>query len=193
MTTSSKMTNNFIFDTSRASITSPSSNNSNDFQKSFEKLLNEPNVNFNSTSGFNLAETQTLLSQIGQLKTDLIKSKKQLEHLNDLLNETELNNVRLSEQITVLKDEIRRLERNQEREKSISNMEYLKNVVLKFLTFSSQQEKAQLLPVLTTMLRLSQDEQNAIMSAKLLNNVQVETAGGVAAGSWASFLPKWSS
>ena len=59
-----------------------------------------------------------------------------------------------------------RLERNQEREKSISNMEYLKNIILKFLTFSSPQEKAQLMPVLTTMLKLSQEEQNAIMNAK---------------------------
>lgn len=45
-------------------------------------------------------------------------------------------------------------------------MEYLKNVVFKFLTFTSQQEKAQLLPVLSTMLKLSQDEQNEIMNVK---------------------------
>jgi hypothetical protein len=45
-------------------------------------------------------------------------------------------------------------------------MEYLKNIIMKFLTFSSQQEKAQLLPVLTTMLKLSQEEQTAIMNAK---------------------------
>jgi hypothetical protein len=45
-------------------------------------------------------------------------------------------------------------------------MEYLKNVVYKFLTFTNQQEKAQLLPVLSTMLKLSSDEQQAIMNAK---------------------------
>ncbi len=45
-------------------------------------------------------------------------------------------------------------------------MEYLKNVVLKFLSFSSVQEKEQLLPVLTTMLRLDKEEQNLIMNAK---------------------------
>ena len=43
-------------------------------------------------------------------------------------------------------------------------MEYLKNVVLRFLTFTNPQEKAQLLPVLSQMLKLSQEEQNAIMS-----------------------------
>ena len=86
--------------------------------------------------------------------------------MNELLNESELNNARLTDQINLLKEEIRRLERNQEREKSISNMEYLKNVVYKFLTFTSTQERAQLLPVLSTMLRLSQEEQNTIMSIK---------------------------
>ena len=56
-----------------------------------------------------LTDTQNLLAQMDQLKADLVKSKKQLEHLNDLLNESELNNVRLTEQINLLKEEIRRL------------------------------------------------------------------------------------
>lgn len=43
-------------------------------------------------------------------------------------------------------------------------MEYLKNVVMKFLTLSTVQERTQLIPVLATMLRLSQDEQNAIVN-----------------------------
>ena len=41
--------------------------------------------------------------------------------------------LRLTEQASVLKGEIRRLERNQEREDAISNMEYLKNIVYKVL------------------------------------------------------------
>ena len=59
-----------------------------------------------------------------------------------------------------------RLERNQARESSIANMEYLKNVVFKFLTFSSVEERSQLLPVLSTMLKLSPHEQSAIMDTK---------------------------
>ena len=39
--------------------------------------------------------------------------------------------MRLTEQAKILKDEIRRLERNQERDKGISNMEYLKNIIIK--------------------------------------------------------------
>jgi len=48
-----------------------------------------------------------------------------------LLNESEATVLRLTEQAGVLKGEIRRLERNQERENAISNMEYLKNIVYK--------------------------------------------------------------
>ncbi|EEC16637.1 hyaluronan mediated motility receptor, putative, partial [Ixodes scapularis] len=48
-----------------------------------------------------------------------------------LLNESESSNLRMTEQIRVLKEEIRRLERNQEREKHAQNLEYLKNIVMK--------------------------------------------------------------
>lgn len=48
-----------------------------------------------------------------------------------LLNESETNNMHLAEQTKLLKEEIRRIEHNQERETSISNMEYLKNIILK--------------------------------------------------------------
>lgn len=51
-----------------------------------------------------------------------------------------------------------RLERNQEREKHLANTEYLKNVILKFLALKPGDERSQLILVLTTMLRLSQDE-----------------------------------
>ena len=42
-----------------------------------------------------------------------------------LLNESEATVMRLTEQAKILKEEIRRMERNQAREKEISNMEYL--------------------------------------------------------------------
>ena len=48
-----------------------------------------------------------------------------------LLNESEATVMRLTEQAKILKEEIRRLERNQEREKEAANMEYLKNIFLK--------------------------------------------------------------
>ena len=48
-----------------------------------------------------------------------------------LLNESEATALNLTEQAKILKAEIRRLERNEERETSISNMEYLKNIIYK--------------------------------------------------------------
>ena len=53
-------------------------------------------------------DSKALLAQIDKLKVDLSKARLQLEHLNELLNETELNNARLTDQINLLKDEIRR-------------------------------------------------------------------------------------
>ena len=44
--------------------------------------------------------------------------------------------MRLEEQAKILKEEIRRLERNQQREKEAANMEYLKNILLKVCSIS---------------------------------------------------------
>lgn len=52
----------------------------------------------------------------------------------------------------ILKEEIRRLERNQER-LDVGNAEYLKNVVLKYVEFVDEQE--QLIPVLAMLLKFS--------------------------------------
>ena len=70
--------------------------------KTFEQLLNE------ELSSPNHINSDLALSQIEKLKVDLSKSRVQLEHLNELLNESELNNNRLSDQISLLKEEIRR-------------------------------------------------------------------------------------
>lgn len=47
--------------------------------------------------------------------------------------------MRLTEQAKILKEEIRRLERNQQREEEAANLEYLKNILFKvsFCTFDS--------------------------------------------------------
>ena len=50
---------------------------------------------------------------------------------HQLLNDSEATVMRLTEQAKILKEEIRRMERNQAREKEISNLEYLKNITYK--------------------------------------------------------------
>jgi hypothetical protein len=88
----------------------------------------------------------------------LVSSIKKINHLTDLLHESEANSIRLSDQTKLLKEEIRRLERNQERQKEASaNMEYLKNVILKFL-HSNNEERGGLVPIMCRLLQLSQQE-----------------------------------
>lgn len=62
----------------------------------------------------------------------------------------------------LLKSEVRRLERNQEREKSVANLEYLKNVLLQFIFLHSGSERQALLPVIHTMLQLSPEEKSKL-------------------------------
>lgn len=59
--------------------------------------------------------------------------------LLQLSSENEATVMRLEEQAKILKKEIRRLERNQQREKEAANMEYLKNILLKvrMMSFST--------------------------------------------------------
>lgn len=51
--------------------------------------------------------------------------------LTQIMNESEAHVMRLTEQAKILKEEIRRLERNVQREKETQNMEYLKNILMK--------------------------------------------------------------
>jgi hypothetical protein len=70
-----------------------------------------------------------------------------------------------------LKDEIRRIERNMNRAESISNLEYLKNIIFKFFILKSAHERLQLIPVLVTMLKLSPDEQAKLQLSKKLQQI----------------------
>ncbi|XP_017939659.1 GRIP and coiled-coil domain-containing protein 2 isoform X1 [Manacus vitellinus] len=99
-----------------------------------------------------------------ELIQKLNTTAKSADHLNELLRESEATNAILMEQIKLLKNEIRRLERNQEREKSVANLEYLKNVLLQFIFLKSGSEKERLLPVIDTMLQLSPEEKGKLVA-----------------------------
>ncbi|XP_056610766.1 GRIP and coiled-coil domain-containing protein 2 isoform X2 [Triplophysa dalaica] len=111
-----------------------------------------------------------------------------MEHLNGLLHETEATNAVLMEQITLLKSEVRRLERNQEREKSVANLEYLKNVLLQFIFLRSGSERQALLPVIHTMLQLSPEEKNKLAAISQGEEESVSSRGS----GWTSYLHSWS-
>ncbi|XP_054963449.1 ranBP2-like and GRIP domain-containing protein 4 isoform X3 [Pan paniscus] len=97
-----------------------------------------------------------------ELVQKLSSITKSADHLNGLLRETEAASAVLMEQIKLLKSEIRRLERNQEREKSAANLEYLKNVLLQFIFLKPGSERQRLLPVINTMLQLSPEEKGKL-------------------------------
>uniref|UniRef100_A0A8C5M5B0 GRIP and coiled-coil domain containing 2 n=1 Tax=Leptobrachium leishanense TaxID=445787 RepID=A0A8C5M5B0_9ANUR len=99
-----------------------------------------------------------------ELAQKLSTTSKSVDHMSGLLHETEATNAILMEQITLLKNEIRRLERNQERDKSVANLEYLKNVLLQFIFLKAGSEKERLLPVIDTMLQLSPEEKGKLVA-----------------------------
>ncbi|NXJ49267.1 GCC2 protein, partial [Spizaetus tyrannus] len=147
---------------------------------SLEQLLNSPEAKLEPPPW------QTELTK-DELIQKLNTTAKSADHLNELLRESEATNAILMEQIKLLKNEIRRLERNQEREKSVANLEYLKNVLLQFIFLKSGSEKERLLPVIDTMLQLSPEEKG-----KLVAIAQGEEESTSRPSGWASYLHSWS-
>lgn len=150
---------------------------------SFEQLLNSETKSVSSQASNSFQDIDTIEFQ-------LASSAKKLQHLTEVLNESEASNIRLTEQTRVLKDEIRRLERNQERQQHAENLEYLKNIVLKFLTLSKGEERERLIPVLTMMLRLSPEERTQLATStdgELSDKSDVERSS-----TWENYLPRWS-
>ncbi|XP_061697294.1 GRIP and coiled-coil domain-containing protein 2 isoform X2 [Syngnathoides biaculeatus] len=130
----------------------------------------------------------TVESTKDELIQKLTTATRSLEHMNSLLHETEATNAVLMEQINLLKSEVRRLERNQEREKSVANLEYLKNVLLQFIFLRSGSERQALLPVIHTMLQLSPDEKSKLAAIAQGE----EEASGTRGSGWGSYLHSWS-
>ncbi|KAG8586945.1 hypothetical protein GDO81_005520 [Engystomops pustulosus] len=147
-----------------------------------EQLLTSPELK----TAVDITQWQPELSK-EELTEKLNTTLKSVEHLSGLLHETEATNAMLMEQITLLKNEIRRLERNQEREKSVANLEYLKNVLLQFIFLKAGSERQRLLPVIDTMLQLSPEEKG-----KLFAIAQGEEESAAQPPGWASYLHSWS-
>ncbi|KAK6962102.1 craniofacial development protein 2 [Biomphalaria glabrata] len=123
------------------------------------------------------------------LKMNLSVSQKKIEHLTELLSESEASVSMLTEQARILKEEIRRLERNIERERETQNMEYLKNIFLQFVCPKVGEQRQQLVPVLATMLKLSPEEK-----ARIVAVAQSDEGGqqGAQGAGWGAYLHRWS-
>lgn len=90
----------------------------------------------------------------------------QLESLAKAYMDSESTNALLSDQVSALKDEIRRMQRSAERIELAQNLEYLKNVLFKFLSLDANQDeqRQRLVPVLSTILKLSPEETSKLNS-----------------------------
>ncbi|KRG00826.1 GRIP and coiled-coil domain-containing protein 2 isoform X1 [Drosophila mojavensis] len=132
-----------------------------------------------------VGETQAALAAT---KERLSIQESRVRHLTTLLAENEQDLAKLTQMNDMLKEELRRQERSEEREQHMHNSEYLKNVFLKFITLSNSDERQRLVPVLNTILRLSRSE------VEMLNCVakgqKVSTDGSNR--SWTGFLSAWS-
>ncbi|KAF7281430.1 hypothetical protein GWI33_004758 [Rhynchophorus ferrugineus] len=118
------------------------------------------------------------------IKKQLMEQESKVIHLTALLSDTEQDLAKHVQMNKLLKEEIRRHQRSLEREQHAENLEYLKNVVFKFVTLNSGDERSRLVPVLNTILKLSPEEtQKLNMVAK----------GDPGLKAWASYLPLWSS
>jgi len=124
--------------------------------------------------------------EISHLKSSTLEANKKVDHLTELLRESEANASRLDEQTNVLKDEIRRMERNHNRDESLGNLEYLKNVIIQFLKVGSA-EKGHLIPVLSTMLKLTAQEKEFLQEYTKAELEETSQSG------WSSYVYSWTS
>lgn len=98
-------------------------------------------------------------------------AQNQIDNLTKAYLDSESTNSLLSEQVRALKEEIRRLQRGTERLDLAENLEYLKNVVFKFLSLDSGQaeQKQRLVPVISTVLKLSPEETAKLNSLAIVD------------------------
>ncbi|XP_030559712.1 GRIP and coiled-coil domain-containing protein 2 [Drosophila novamexicana] len=131
----------------------------------------------------------------GETQAALLATKERLSiqesrvrHLTALLAENEQDLAKLTQMNDMLKEELRRQERSEEREQHMHNSEYLKNVFLKFITLTNSDERQRLVPVLNTILRLSRNEVEMLNCVAKGQKVSSEGTNR----SWTGFLSAWS-
>jgi hypothetical protein len=135
-----------------------SSNSSLTPSTSFENLRGGifPSPYRSRFDSMSLSPDEELLhfAQIQALRDEeLSKARQQIQQLHSALHEADEMDRLHREQEKVLKEEIRELERAKKREGA--NLDYLKNIVLKYMLTDEQQS---LVPVLATILQFSPDE-----------------------------------
>lgn len=129
-----------------------------------------------STSGYVHIKPATF--EIISRSSVLEDAQNQIDHLTKAYLESESTNLLLNEQVRALKEEIRRIQRVNERMQLADNLEYLKNIVFKFLSLEAGQaeQKQRLIPVLSTVLKLSPDETTKLMQIASTDKTSVTSS-----------------
>jgi len=91
---------------------------------------------------------------------ELVILKKQKDTLEVTIREKERNEHVYLHELNQLKNEVRRLARNNSRESA--NLEYLKNIVLRYLRATGGSEKRQILLAILTVLEFSPVERDSV-------------------------------
>lgn len=133
---------------SQATLDSPQSS---DADAAVHQLLSKPSGVSNSES--------TLVhyaQQQARREAESVAIRRQKNELEASLRDAELRGEKLIDQTNVLKEEIRKLERDRSRESA--NLEYLKNIVLRFMMSTSYSVKQQMITAIATVLEFSPKE-----------------------------------
>lgn len=141
------------------------SKSNRDMLMPLDELLNSSfDNNSNEVQEDAFSNYSTRAENVEVIKSKLAKEENRVEHLKSLLSESEKDLARMEQLNEMLKEEIRRQQRNTDREEEIKNLEYLKNIIFKFLTLNNSDEKQRLVPVLNTILKLNPEE-NALLQS----------------------------
>lgn len=131
-----------------------------------DELLNSSfDDNSNEINEETISNFSSPTEALEQTKSKLMKEENRVAHLTTLLADAEKDLARMQQLNELLKEEVRRQQRNFDREEHIKNSEYLKNIIVKFVTLNNGDEKQRLIPVLNTILKLSSEENNLLQNA----------------------------
>lgn len=131
-----------------------------------DELLNSSfDDNSNEINEETISNFSSPSEALEQTKSKLMKEANRVAHLTTLLADAEKDLARMQQLNELLKEEVRRQQRNFDREEHIKNSEYLKNIIVKFVTLNNGDEKQRLIPVLNTILKLSSEENNLLQNA----------------------------
>ncbi|KAG5681572.1 hypothetical protein PVAND_010991 [Polypedilum vanderplanki] len=131
-----------------------------------DELLNSSfDDNSNEVNDETMSNYSSPSELLEHVRAKLQKEENRVQHLTTLLADSEKDLARMQQLNEMLKEEVRRTQRSIEREEHVKNSEYLKNVVMKFVTLNNGDEKQRLIPVLNTILKLSSDEIQTLQNA----------------------------